>query len=103
MGRVGGACHNAAAESFFSLLQKNLLDTQRWETGEEPATTPTGPRQAHSGRVDLLGTELAAAVRVRIVTAGLRSAMALRIADAASRLRQDHLVPVHLTHADMGI
>jgi hypothetical protein len=25
----------AAVESFFSLLQKNVLDTQRWETREE--------------------------------------------------------------------
>jgi putative transposase len=32
MGRVGAACDNAAMESFFSLLQKNVLDTRRWET-----------------------------------------------------------------------
>jgi len=36
---------------------------------------------------DLLGTELAAAVRVQNRPTGLRSAMALRIADAASRHR----------------
>jgi putative transposase len=35
MGRVGAACDNAAMESFFSLLQKNVLDTRRWETREE--------------------------------------------------------------------
>jgi transposase InsO family protein len=35
MGRVGAACDNAAMESFFSLLQKNVLDTRRWETCEE--------------------------------------------------------------------
>ena len=35
MGRVGAACDNAAMESFFSLLQKNVLDTPRWETREE--------------------------------------------------------------------
>ncbi|OXM68251.1 IS3 family transposase [Amycolatopsis vastitatis] len=35
MGR-GGACgDNAAMESFFSLLQKNVLDTRRWRTREE--------------------------------------------------------------------
>ena len=33
MGRVGG--DNAAMESFFALLQKNVLDRQRWETREE--------------------------------------------------------------------
>jgi putative transposase len=35
MGRVGAACDNAAMESFFSLLQKNVLDTRPWETREE--------------------------------------------------------------------
>ncbi len=35
MGRVGAACDNATMESFFSLLQKNVLDTRRWETREE--------------------------------------------------------------------
>jgi len=35
MGRVGAACDNAAMESFFSLLQKNVLDSRRWETCEE--------------------------------------------------------------------
>jgi putative transposase len=35
MGRVGAACDNAAMESFFSLLQKNVLDTRRWEIREE--------------------------------------------------------------------
>jgi putative transposase len=35
MGRVASAGDNAAMESFFSLLQKNVLDTQRWETREE--------------------------------------------------------------------
>jgi len=35
MGRVGAAGDNAAAESFFSLLQKNVLDRQRWETRDE--------------------------------------------------------------------
>lgn len=35
MGRVGSSGDNAAMESFFSLLQKNVLDTQRWNTREE--------------------------------------------------------------------
>ena len=35
MGRVGSSGDNAAMESFFSLLQKNVLDTKRWDTREE--------------------------------------------------------------------
>ena len=35
MGRVGACGDNAAMESFCSLLQKNVLDTKRWETREE--------------------------------------------------------------------
>ena len=35
MGRVAAAGDNAAMESFFALLQKNVLDTRRWETREE--------------------------------------------------------------------
>lgn len=35
MGRVGAAGDNAAMESFFSLLQKNVLDRRRWETREQ--------------------------------------------------------------------
>jgi len=35
MGRVGACGDNAAMESFFSLLQKNVLNTKRWETREE--------------------------------------------------------------------
>ncbi len=35
MGRVGACADNAAMESFFSLLQKNVLDTRRWRTREE--------------------------------------------------------------------
>jgi transposase InsO family protein len=64
MGRVGAACDNAAIESFFSLPQKNVLDTRRWETREElrlaivtwietkyTGDDANGPRQAHPGRV----------------------------------------------------
>jgi putative transposase len=32
MGRVGACGDNAAMESFFALLQKNVLDRQRWTT-----------------------------------------------------------------------
>ena len=35
MGRVGACADNAAMESFFSLLQKNVLDRQRWTTRDE--------------------------------------------------------------------
>jgi transposase InsO family protein len=35
MGRVGAAGDNAAMESFFSLLQRNVLDRQRWDTREQ--------------------------------------------------------------------
>jgi len=35
MGRVGAAGDNAAMESFFALLQKNVLDRRRWDTREE--------------------------------------------------------------------
>jgi len=35
MGRVGACADNAAMESFFSLLQKNVLDRQRWTTRED--------------------------------------------------------------------
>ena len=36
MGRVGAAGDNAAMESFFALLQKNVLNRRRsWETREE--------------------------------------------------------------------
>ena len=34
MGRVGACGDNAATESFFSLLQNNVLDRQRWRTHE---------------------------------------------------------------------
>jgi putative transposase len=35
MGRVAACADNAAMESFFSLLQKNVLDRQRWATRDE--------------------------------------------------------------------
>jgi putative transposase len=35
MGRVASAADNAAMESFFALLQENVLNRRRWETREE--------------------------------------------------------------------
>jgi putative transposase len=35
MGRVGAAGDNAAMESFFALLQKNVLDRRRWTTRDQ--------------------------------------------------------------------
>ena len=35
MGRVASAGDNAAMESFWSLLQKNVLDRHRWRTRDE--------------------------------------------------------------------
>jgi transposase InsO family protein len=35
MGRVGACGDNAAMESFFSLLQKNALNRQTWDTRED--------------------------------------------------------------------
>ncbi|PZF52576.1 IS3 family transposase, partial [Curtobacterium sp. MCSS17_008] len=35
MGRVGACADNAAMESFFALLQKNVLNRKRWATREE--------------------------------------------------------------------
>ena len=35
MGRVEAAGDNAAMESFFALLQKNVLNSRRWATRED--------------------------------------------------------------------
>ncbi len=35
MGRVGACGDNAAMESFFALLQRNVLDRQRWTTRDD--------------------------------------------------------------------
>ncbi len=35
MGRVGACADNAAMESFFSLLQKNVLNRRRWTTRQQ--------------------------------------------------------------------
>jgi putative transposase len=65
MGRVGACGDNAAMESFFALLQKNVLDRQRWATpggttsgnrrldraNLPPEASATPPRQTHPDRV----------------------------------------------------
>jgi hypothetical protein len=38
MGQVGSASDNAAMESFFALLQRNVLDRRRWATPDELRT-----------------------------------------------------------------
>ena len=38
MGRVGSSGDNAAMESFFALLQKNVLDRRSWTTREQLRT-----------------------------------------------------------------
>ena len=52
MGRVGACADNAAMESFFSLLQKNVLDRQRWLTrqGLRLAVTTRIERTYHRRR-----------------------------------------------------
>ena len=35
MGRVGACADNAAMESFFSLLQKNVLNRRRWMSRQQ--------------------------------------------------------------------
>ena len=35
MGRVGAAGDNAAMESFFALLQKNVLNRRRWQSFDQ--------------------------------------------------------------------
>ena len=35
MGRVGAAGDNAAMESFFALLQKNVLNRRRWQSVDQ--------------------------------------------------------------------
>ena len=65
MGRVGACADNAAMESFFSLLQKNVLNRRRWQTREQlrlaiitwiektyhRRTTTRQPRSTHTHRV----------------------------------------------------
>jgi transposase InsO family protein len=55
MGRVGSAYDNAMMESFFSTLQRELLDTRPWTTRKELASAIFewieawyNPRRRHS-------------------------------------------------------
>jgi putative transposase len=55
MGSIGDAYDNAMAESFFSTLQRELLDTQRWDTRRQLALAVFewieawyNPRRRHS-------------------------------------------------------
>lgn len=60
MGRSSGAGDNLSMESLFSLLQKNVLDTRRWDSREDlrlaivtwiETRYTTQPRQTHPDRV----------------------------------------------------
>ena len=64
MGRVGACGDNAAMESFFSLLQKNVLDRRSWATREQlriaiitwiERTYHRRRRQDALGRLTLIG------------------------------------------------
>lgn len=66
VGRVGAASDNAAMESFFSLLQKNVLDRRVWATREElriaivtwiERTSHRRRRQASLGRLTPIAFE----------------------------------------------
>jgi putative transposase len=51
MGHVGSAGDNAAMESFFALLQNNVLDRRRWTTREElPIATVTWTERTYHRR-----------------------------------------------------
>jgi hypothetical protein len=43
MGHVGSAGDNAVMKSFFSLLQKNILNQQRWNTRQSAESGLTAP------------------------------------------------------------
>jgi putative transposase len=74
MGRVASAGDNAAMESFNALLQKNVLDRQRWRTRDElhnavvhwisahlqQQAPPASPGQAHPVEYELAFTTQAA-------------------------------------------
>ena len=60
MGSIGDAYDNAMAESFFSTLQRELLDSHRWETRRELALAVFewieawyNPRRRHSSIGDI--------------------------------------------------
>jgi transposase InsO family protein len=56
MGRVGAAGDNAAMESYFALLQKNVLNHQRWDTRDQlRLATVTWIERTHHRRQRALG------------------------------------------------
>jgi transposase InsO family protein len=78
MGRVSSAGDNAAMESFYSLLQKNVLDRKRWRTRDELAyaivywiehTYNHRRRQRGLGKLTPVEFELAFAARLEDVAA----------------------------------
>jgi putative transposase len=75
MGRVGAAGDNAAMESFFSLLQKNVLNRRSWATREQlrsaivvwtERTYHRKRRQAALGRLKPIEFETMMATRVAL-------------------------------------
>ena len=73
MGRVSSAGDNAAMESFYSLLQKNVLNRRRWSTRSELAyaivvwiehTYNHRRRQRGLGKLTPVEFELAFAIRI---------------------------------------
>ena len=76
MGRVSSAGDNAAMESFYSLLQKNVLDRKRWKTRDDLAyaivywiehTYNHRRRQRGLGKLTPVEFELAFAARLEDV------------------------------------
>lgn len=79
MGRVGAAGDNAVMESFFALLQKNVLNRRRWTGFQElrlaivswiEATYHRRRRQARLGRLTPLEFEMVHAPQVAPATCG---------------------------------
>jgi len=78
MGRVSSAGDNAAMESFYSLLQKNVLDRKRWKTRDDLVyaivywtehTYNHRRRQRGLGKLTPVEFELAFAARLEDVAA----------------------------------
>lgn len=76
MGRVGAAGDNAAMESFFALLQKNVLNRRRWRSFDQlrlaivtwiEGTYHRRRRQARLGRLTPIEYELVQSTQVAVV------------------------------------
>ena len=74
MGRVGACGDNAAMESFFALLQKNVLDRRSWTSREELrlAIVSWTEGKYHRKRRRLSRTEYSADCPQRLVAARCR-------------------------------